>query len=273
MMCDPNRGYPFREQMTSRVRPEQIPTDLKEPAMDAGHPAADAGSTGPWEVVGHTADGRGALYTAPAGTTEPPNVRCASLFACVGGWHARGCPLANVDGKHVIYGTCENEGRNHPGHSYGGGRFYCDGDVGVPVEDDDHFIGFAGGYIDGGQVLTAASDGKLYPARIDDDVIGIAAYDAKPDDRIVVRYPPPALLFTAPVGTESDMVNHPAHYGGADDPYEVIKVCEAWGLDRDAFLFNVVKYVGRPGKGDYLEDLRKARFYLNRRIAQMERDQ
>lgn len=68
-----------------------------------------------------------------------------------------------------------------------------------------------------------------------------------------------------------DRVNHPAHYGG-DTVYEVIKVCEAWGLDRDAYLFNVVKYVGRPGKGDYLEDLKKARFYLDRRIRQMERD-
>lgn len=68
-----------------------------------------------------------------------------------------------------------------------------------------------------------------------------------------------------------EMVEHPAHYGGADDPYEVIKVCEAWGLDEDAYLFNVVKYVGRPGKGNYLEDLKKARFYLNRRIAKMEK--
>lgn len=25
-------------------------------------------------------------------------------------------------------------------------------------------------------------------------------------------------------------VNHPAHYGGAENPYEVIKVIEAWGL-------------------------------------------
>lgn len=73
--------------------------------------------------------------------------------------------------------------------------------------------------------------------------------------------------YDAPV----ESVNHPAHYGGADDPYEVIKVCEAWGLDEDAYLFNVVKYVGRPSKGDYLEDLKKARFYLNRKIERMEK--
>ena len=40
---------------------------------------------------------------------------------------------------------------------------------------------------------------------------------------------------------QNEMVNGPAHYGGVDNPYEVIKVCEAWGLDFDAYLFNVVK--------------------------------
>lgn len=67
-----------------------------------------------------------------------------------------------------------------------------------------------------------------------------------------------------------EKINHPQHYGG-DTVYEVIKVCEAWGLDSDAYLFNVVKYVGRAGKkGDALEDLKKARFYLERRINKME---
>lgn len=66
-----------------------------------------------------------------------------------------------------------------------------------------------------------------------------------------------------------EMVNGPQHYGGKDNPYEVIKVCEAWGLDKDAYLFNVVKYVARAGKKDTakeLEDLKKAIFYLNRKV-------
>lgn len=68
---------------------------------------------------------------------------------------------------------------------------------------------------------------------------------------------------------QDDQVNHPAHYGGENNPYEVIKVCEAWGLDKDAYLFNVVKYVARAGKKDpskLEDDLKKAAFYLNRRI-------
>jgi hypothetical protein len=68
---------------------------------------------------------------------------------------------------------------------------------------------------------------------------------------------------------EKENVNHPTHYGGAENPYEVIKVCEAWDLDKDAYLFNVIKYVARSGKKykeKELEDLEKALFYLTRRI-------
>lgn len=71
-----------------------------------------------------------------------------------------------------------------------------------------------------------------------------------------------------------EMVNGPQHYGGADNPYEVIKVCEAWGLDKDAYLFNVVKYVARAGKKDpkkELEDLKKAVFYLQRKVENLQK--
>ena len=71
-----------------------------------------------------------------------------------------------------------------------------------------------------------------------------------------------------------EMVNGPQHYGGVDNPYEVIKVCEAWGLDKDAYLFNVAKYIARAGKKDpqkELEDLKKAAFYLNRKIENLQK--
>lgn len=68
----------------------------------------------------------------------------------------------------------------------------------------------------------------------------------------------------------SDAVNHPKHYGGADNPYEAIKVIEAWSLG--FCLGNTIKYISRAGKkGDHLEDLKKARWYLDREIAELER--
>lgn len=68
-----------------------------------------------------------------------------------------------------------------------------------------------------------------------------------------------------------EQVNHPDHYGG-DTVYEVIKVLEAWGLNENARLWNAVKYIARAGKksGDPLTDLKKARFYLEREIKQLE---
>lgn len=67
----------------------------------------------------------------------------------------------------------------------------------------------------------------------------------------------------------SNSVDHPPHYGGQDNPYEAIKVIEAWGLG--FHLGNVVKYLSRAGKkGAALEDLKKARWYLDRAIARAE---
>lgn len=68
----------------------------------------------------------------------------------------------------------------------------------------------------------------------------------------------------------ADSVNHPAHYGGEDNPYEAIKVIEAWGLG--FCLGNTVKYIARAGrKGSALEDLQKAAWYLNREIERLKR--
>lgn len=67
-----------------------------------------------------------------------------------------------------------------------------------------------------------------------------------------------------------EAVDHPAHYGGADNPYEAIKVIEAWALGFN--LGNAMKYISRAGKkGDRLEDLRKARWYLDREISNLEK--
>lgn len=65
-----------------------------------------------------------------------------------------------------------------------------------------------------------------------------------------------------------DPVESPRHYtrGGI----ECIDYIEAKGLDY--CTGNAVKYLSRAGhKGDELEDLRKAQWYIARRIAQLER--
>lgn len=68
----------------------------------------------------------------------------------------------------------------------------------------------------------------------------------------------------------AEEVDHPAHYGGANDPYEAIKVIEAWGLGFN--LGNTVKYISRAEKkGAPLKDLRKAAWYLAREIAKREK--
>ena len=72
--------------------------------------------------------------------------------------------------------------------------------------------------------------------------------------------------------TNTDKVNHPAYYGGKDNPYEAIKVIDAWHLD--FCLGNAVKYISRAGKKDpqtEIQDLKKAMWYLQHRIDQLKR--
>lgn len=71
------------------------------------------------------------------------------------------------------------------------------------------------------------------------------------------------------VKKNADKINHPSHYGG-DTAYEAIKVIEAWALG--FCLGNCVKYLCRAGKkGNRLEDLKKALWYLQREIENEEK--
>ena len=78
----------------------------------------------------------------------------------------------------------------------------------------------------------------------------------------------------APVDVSSRIIivndaTRPNHYGGKDNPYEVFNVLEAWKLDKDFYLGNVIKYLARAGKKNKTtekEDLQKALVYLQRRI-------
>ena len=71
-----------------------------------------------------------------------------------------------------------------------------------------------------------------------------------------------------------DPINHPAHYTAGK--IESIDVIEDWDLDHH--LAAVVKYICRRGRrgnrfrpATQLEDLKKARWYLDRRITMLER--
>ncbi len=103
-----------------------------------------------------------------------------------------------------------------------------------------------------------------------------------PQDPVEVSgypYPDKAVAqdtsFVGPPHSDSDTIDHPIHYGG-DITYEHWKVMVAWGLDKNAFLYNCTKYicrsggayVGRKNAANPLEDLEKARWYLDRAIEQ-----
>lgn len=71
--------------------------------------------------------------------------------------------------------------------------------------------------------------------------------------------------------TQNEHIDHPKHYGGANNPYEVIEIIEV--LEMDFHLGNVFKYIVRAGKkgtDKELEDLKKARWYLDRKIQRLE---
>lgn len=64
-----------------------------------------------------------------------------------------------------------------------------------------------------------------------------------------------------------DNIDHPDHYNQGS--IEVIDIIEDWGLDFK--LGSVVKYVLRaPYKGNQLEDLKKAKWFLQRCIDKLE---
>lgn len=62
-------------------------------------------------------------------------------------------------------------------------------------------------------------------------------------------------------------VNHPPHYTAHPSGVECIQITEHMGF----CLGNAIKYIWRADlKGDAIEDLRKARWYLDREIARRE---
>ncbi len=90
---------------------------------------------------------------------------------------------------------------------------------------------------------------------------GCAGAEKATTDESAIEMPRPLAVDKA--------VDHPSHYGGKDDPYEAIKIIEAWRLGFN--LGNTIKYIRRAGaKGPTVQDLKKAAWYLNREIERLE---
>lgn len=67
--------------------------------------------------------------------------------------------------------------------------------------------------------------------------------------------------------TTHDPVDHPKHYTARPSGVECIQITEHMGFN----LGNTIKYIWRADlKADAVEDLKKARWYLDREIAKRE---
>ena len=96
-------------------------------------------------------------------------------------------------------------------------------------------------------------------------------YTAKSDAEIMENY---KILFGTDVPTlpapELEAVAHPSHYNYSK--YEPVDVIREWQLNFN--LGNVVKYVARAGRKDnIIQDLKKARQYLDFEIQALEKEQ
>lgn len=65
----------------------------------------------------------------------------------------------------------------------------------------------------------------------------------------------------------SDLVNHPAHYNSHPSGVECITITEHMPFN----VGNAIKYLWRADHKNGIEDLRKARWYVDREIQRLER--
>ena len=82
------------------------------------------------------------------------------------------------------------------------------------------------------------------------------------------------IMFLRKYKLESyEIVDHPKHYGGKEAKHEAISVIEEWGLG--FHLGNVVKYISRAGRKpdqSMIDDLNKAKWYLERFIEKVDKN-
>ena len=92
------------------------------------------------------------------------------------------------------------------------------------------------------------------------EILEVSPYD-------IVRNAKASKEAVAPIGTDvkKEMVNHPSHYNVG---IETIDYIESWEMNFNTG--NVIKYTTRAGfKENQLEDLEKAKWYLEREIQRL----
>ena len=85
---------------------------------------------------------------------------------------------------------------------------------------------------------------------------------------MICRFPGCETICAAQPKSEPDPVNHPPHYKAHPSGIEAITITEHFNFNRG----NAIKYIWRAdSKGRELEDLKKARWYLDREIQRVEK--
>lgn len=107
---------------------------------------------------------------------------------------------------------------------------------------------------------------KAHTSMIDDPHFCILDAEHTPNDRHVCGCVPEGHYWTSdkPYNDEvMETINHPPHYNLHRSGVECIEIVEHFNF----CIGNAIKYLWRCGlKGDEIEDLRKARWYIDREI-------
>ena len=105
-------------------------------------------------------------------------------------------------------------------------------------------------------------------AKFSDDVI--CDFDEWSDDKLAVAYEKVKMD-----GGSTDMVNHPKHYTqGGIECIDALKAATVGKRGIEAVcVANVIKYLWRYEEKNGIEDVRKAKFYIERLLKELEESQ
>ena len=131
----------------------------------------------------------------------------------------------------------------------------------VRVTDNAYVSDYKGKF--GDVVKTGASSSGFYSVTVRFDDGAQASFAYKTSLELTPRG------YGAPAVPDNDPVNNPKHYTSHPSGVECIQITSHMGF----LLGNAVKYIWRADlKNDAIEDLKKARFYLDREIVKREKE-